>query len=119
MTSPELRDWPSSDRGYRRSEVSAVVGRGDSVWERVARDVLRWRVKTASGFAVDSTSPVSQGDRVVVTARLLKVTVVEPVEVVAVVKELDRVGFAYRTMPGPPSAAKKRSSCTDTATRCV
>ncbi|WP_241975235.1 MULTISPECIES: DUF1990 family protein [unclassified Cryobacterium] len=107
MTSPELRDWPSSEGGYRRSEVSAVVGRGDSVWERVARDVLRWRVKTASGFAVDSTSPVSQGDRVVVTARLLKVTVVEPVEVVAVVKEFDRVGFAYRTMPGHPVSGEE------------
>ena len=107
MTSPELRDWPSSDRGYRRSEVSAVVGRGDAVWERVTRDVLRWRVKTASGFAVDSTGPVSQGDRVVVTARLLKVTVVEPVEVVAVVKEFDRVGFAYRTMPGHPVSGEE------------
>ena len=107
MTSPELRDWPSSDRGYRRSEVSAVVGSGDAVWERAARDVLRWRVKTASGFAVDSTGPVSQGDRVVVTARLLKVTVVEPVEVVAVIKELDRVGFAYRTLPGHPVSGEE------------
>lgn len=107
MTSPELRDWPSSDRGYRRSEVSAVVGSGDAVWERAARDVLRWRVKTASGFAVDSTGPVSQGDRVVVTARLLKVTVVEPVEVVAVIKELDRVGFAYRTLLGHPVSGEE------------
>ena len=107
MTSPELRDWPSSGRGYRRSEVSAVVGSGDAVWERATRDVLRWRVKTASGFAVDSTGPVSQGDRVVVTARLLAVTVVEPVEVVAVVTELDRVGFAYRTMPGHPVSGEE------------
>ena len=107
MTSPELRDWPSSDRGYRRSEVSSVGGSGDAVWERVTRDVLRWRVKTASGFAVDSTGPVSQGDRVVVTARRLKVTVVEPVEVVAVIKEFDRVGFAYRTMPGHPVSGEE------------
>ena len=107
MTSPELREWPSSDRGYRRSEVSAVVGSGDAVWERVTRDVLRWRVKTASGFAVDSTGRVSQGDRVVVTARLLKVTIVEPVEVVAVVEEFDRVGFAYRTMPGHPVSGEE------------
>ena len=83
------------------------MGRGDAVWERVTRDVLRWRVKTARGFAVDSTGPVSQGDCVVVTARLLKVTVVEPVEVVAVVKESDRVGFAYRTMPGHPVSGEE------------
>lgn len=107
MTSPELREWPPSNPGYRRSEVSAVVGSGDAVWERVTRDVLRWRVKTASGFAVDSTGPVLQGDRVVVTARLLKVTIVEPVEVVAVVEEFDRVGFAYRTMPGHPVSGEE------------
>lgn len=102
MTSPELRDWPSTARGYRRSEVSAVVGRGDEVWNRVTRDLLLWRVKTASGFEVDSTEPVSPGDHVIVTARFLKMTVVEPVEVVAVVREFDRVGFAYRTLPGHP-----------------
>ena len=84
MTSPELRGWPASDRRFSRSEVSAVVGSGDAVWERVTRDVLRWRVKTESGFAVDSIGPLSRGDRVVVTARLFNVTVVQPVEVVSV-----------------------------------
>lgn len=79
-----------------------LVGRGEPVWERAARDVLRWRVKTASGFAVDSPGPVSEGDRVIVTARLLNVTITEPVEVVGVVEERDRVGFAYRTLPGHP-----------------
>lgn len=107
MTSPELCEWPPSDPGYRRSEVSAVVGSGDATWERAARDVLRWRVKTASGFAVDSTGPASPGDRVIVTARLFGVTVVEPVEVVAMVEEPDRVGFAYRTLPGHPVSGEE------------
>jgi uncharacterized protein (UPF0548 family) len=102
MTNPELREWPPSDSRYSRSEVSAVIGNGDAVWERAVRDVLRWRVKTASGFAVDRAGPVSRGDHVTVTARLFGVTIVEPVEVVAVVEESDRVGFAYRTMPGHP-----------------
>ncbi|WP_241980777.1 DUF1990 domain-containing protein [Cryobacterium sp. Hh11] len=107
MTSPDLRDWPASDPRFRRSEVSAVVGRGDAVWERAARDVLRWRVKTASGFAVDSPGAVSPGDRVIVTAGLFNLTVVEPVEVVAVVDEPDRVGFAYRTLPGHPVSGEE------------
>ena len=107
MTLPELRHWPASDPRLSRSDVSAVVGRGDAVWERAARDVLRWRVKTASGFAVDSAKPVSRGDCVVVTARVLFVNVVEPVEVVAVVEEPDRVGFAYRTLPGHPVSGEE------------
>lgn len=84
-----------------------LVGRGESAWERAARDVLRWRVKTASGFAVDSPGPVSAGDRVIITARLLTVTVTEPVEVVGVVEERDRVGFAYRTLPGHPISGEE------------
>ncbi|GAA3869756.1 DUF1990 domain-containing protein [Leifsonia kafniensis] len=102
MTNPQLDRWPPSERNFRRSDVSAVIGSGEAMWERVAEDVLRWRVKTASGFAVDSTGPVSSGDRVDVTARLFGMTVIEPVEVVAVVEEPDRVGFAYRTLPGHP-----------------
>lgn len=37
-----------------------------------------------------------------IRVRVLGVTVTEPVEVVAVVEEPDRVGFAYRTLPGHP-----------------
>lgn len=71
------------------------------------RDVLRWGVKTASGFTVDSSGPVSEGEHVTVTARVLAVTVVEPVEVVAVVDEPDRVGFSYRTLPGHPVSGEE------------
>jgi len=102
MTSPHLDQWPLSDLKYRRSEVTAFVGSGDAVWERVALEVLLWKVKTASGFVVDSSGPVSPGDRVVVTARLCGLSVVEPVEVVDVVQEPDRSGFSYRTRPGHP-----------------
>ena len=102
MTNPHLDHWPLSDHKYRRSEVTALVGSGDSVWQRVAHEVLLWKVKTSSGFVVDSPGPVSPGDRVVVTARLFGLTVVEPVEVVDVVKEPGRSGFSYRTMPRHP-----------------
>jgi uncharacterized protein (UPF0548 family) len=102
MTVPELGVWPGSDRRYRRSEVTAVVGIGGVAWERAARDVRRWRVKTASGFSVDHAGPVVGGDRVTVMARLFGVTIVEPVGVLSVIEEPNRVGFAYRTLPGHP-----------------
>jgi uncharacterized protein (UPF0548 family) len=107
MTSPELGEWPASDRSYRRSEVSAVIGRGDAVWQRAAHDVLRWRVKTASGFAVEATGPVSAGDQLNITARVLGVTIVEPVEVVSVVQHRDRIGFSYRTRAGHPVSGEE------------
>ncbi|WP_209747733.1 MULTISPECIES: DUF1990 family protein [Micrococcaceae] len=102
MTSPHLDQWTLSDHNYRRSEVTAFVGSGDVVWQRVAQEVLLWKIKTASGFLVDPPGPVSPGDRVVVTARLGGLTVVEPVQVIDVVQEPGRSGFSYRTMPGHP-----------------
>lgn len=102
MTDPSSVVWPAVDTAFRRSEVSSVVGRGDGVWIRASADLLHWRVKTRSGFAVVGPVPVSVGDRPLIRVRLLGISVVEPVEVVHVVMERDRVRFAYRTLPGHP-----------------
>lgn len=102
-TAPALAEWPRIGAGgYRRSEVWAVVGRGDEAWRRATHDVLRWAVKTRSGFGVVADGPVSAGQRLTVTARVAGFTVREPVEVVAVVETSERVGFSYRALPGHP-----------------
>ncbi|WP_449372742.1 DUF1990 family protein [Arthrobacter psychrolactophilus] len=99
---PESREWTHRPSGFRRSEVSVSLGSGEALWRRAVSDVLLWKVKTRSGFRVDSNEPVAQGQGVLVTASALGFTVVEPVEVVTVVSLPDRVGFAYRTLPGHP-----------------
>ncbi|MGA1812349.1 DUF1990 family protein [Frondihabitans sp. 4ASC-45] len=101
-TAPSLPAWPATSASYRRSEVSAVIGRGDAAWSRASTGVLRWEVKTRSGFRVDDGRPVVAGRRVTVTAQVAGVRVVEPVQVVEVVDEPSRVGFSYRTLPGHP-----------------
>ena len=101
-TVPAAPAWDATDPAYRREEVTALVGHGESTWRRAAHDVLRWRVKTASGFRVDDVSPVRAGARPVITAGPAGLAVREPVEVVEVVQQPDRVGFAYRTLPGHP-----------------
>jgi len=106
MTQPHLIRWPNTS-GFRRSEVTAVIGRGDDAWSRAAHDVLRWKVKTRSGFAVDTTTPVAVGERLTITARVFWVSVDEPVEVVSVVQTRDRVGFAYRALPGHPVSGEE------------
>lgn len=102
MTSPELPDWPQHSGPHRQSEVSAVIGSTDALWERASSDVLRWKVKTSSGFRVSSSATVQVGDRIEVYAGALGIYVVEPVEVLEVIKTPDRVGFAYGTLPGHP-----------------
>ncbi|NJC21136.1 uncharacterized protein (UPF0548 family) [Arthrobacter pigmenti] len=101
-TAPELPAWPPSDSAYRRSEATAVVGHGDQAWQRAAEDVLLWRVKTRSGFTVGSDVSIHPGQRLIVTARVLGFSIREPIEVVSVVRESDRSGFSYRTLPGHP-----------------
>lgn len=80
VTMPEAPVWTSSDPAFRRSEISAVVGRGENDWQRAAHEVLRWRVKTRSGFLVDSDAPVRAGQRELIRVCVLGVTIVEPVE---------------------------------------
>lgn len=45
--------------------------------------------------------------RPVITAHPLGVSIHEPVEVVDVVQTADRVGFAYRTLPGHPVSGEE------------
>lgn len=101
-TAPGSAVWPRAGADFRRSEVTAVIGIGEECWRRAGADVLRWVVKTRSGFIVEDARPVQRGRRLEVRVRILGVTVVEPVEVVAVVDTPERVGFSYRTLPGHP-----------------
>ncbi|GAA1822759.1 DUF1990 family protein [Agromyces salentinus] len=108
MTDPRRADWrATTSRSFRRSEVSRTIGRGDGVWERAARDILNWKVKTRSGFRVEDARPAASGVQLIITARVMGRTVREPVEVVDVVSEPSRVGFSYRTLPGHPVSGEE------------
>lgn len=107
MTSPADVTWGATPRGYRRWEKSAVLGHGDDVWLRVTTELMRWRVKTRSGFAVTPDAPAETGARPIIVAHAFGLAVREPVEVVAVVRRADRVGFAYRTLPGHPVSGEE------------
>ncbi|WP_375385627.1 DUF1990 family protein [uncultured Microbacterium sp.] len=102
-TDPALPEWPANSASiFRRSEVNVLIGHGDQVWERAAHDILRWAVKTRSGFTVDDVSKVSPGAEPTITARIAGMTAREPVRVESVVETSTRVGFSYRTLPGHP-----------------
>lgn len=106
-THPGAAEWPVAESPFRRSEVSAVIGHGDDAWRRASTAVLRWEVKTRSGFSVSDTTPVVAGRRLRITARVAGITVVEPVEVLEVVETPERVGFSYRTLPGHPVSGEE------------
>ncbi|MFI8633981.1 DUF1990 family protein [Microbacterium sp. NPDC077663] len=110
LTRPADEVWSESGCGYRRWETTVVLGTRAALWERAATEVLRWGVKTRSGFSVDPASKVTAGHRPVITAHPFGVSIREPVEVVDVVETPVRVGFAYRTLPGHPVSGEEAFS---------
>jgi len=103
LTQPASADWRERPEGFRRWEKSTRLGEGPGIWSWASTEVLRWGVKTRSGFSVaPEETAVRPGDRPVIVAHAFGLSVREPVEVVAVVDENDRVGFAYRTRDGHP-----------------
>src|SRR3546814_13814769 len=93
MTAPADRCWPTAPSGYRRYERTTVVGTGDAAWSRASADLLRWGVKTRSGFVVSPGDEVAIGDRPIITARAAGLTIRAPAEVVDVVREPDCGGL--------------------------
>ena len=99
--------------GFRRSEATVLLGDDEATWQLASRELLRWGVKTRSGFSVRPGSgsmpgaPVSAGQRYWLVAHLGPLRIREPVEVVAVVDEADRKGFAYGTLEGHPVSGEE------------
>ncbi|MFC8303362.1 DUF1990 family protein [Specibacter sp. NPDC057265] len=107
MTEPAATHWTPPACGFRVYEATTVLGEGEELWHRAAKDLLHWKVKTRSGFRVSSPGQVLAGERLRITVSVLGVTVVEPVEVVEVVHGPGQVGFAYRTLPGHPVSGEE------------
>ncbi|HYI52034.1 MAG TPA: DUF1990 domain-containing protein [Microbacterium sp.] len=107
MTHPSDPSWEEEVPGYGRWERSTVLGTGPAVWEWATGEVLRWGVKTRSGFSVTTEGPVTAGSTPVILAHPFGLSVREPVEVVDLVETPDRVGFAYRTLPGHPISGEE------------
>lgn len=106
-TEPGSSTWTARPPGFLRHESTVVVGHGPAAWDDAADRVLRWGVKTASGFVVEPDGPVAVGDECRVTFPVGPFGVVEPVRVVAGSREPDRVGFAYGTLSGHPVSGEE------------
>ncbi|MDO5663583.1 MAG: DUF1990 domain-containing protein [Brachybacterium sp.] len=101
--------WVEAPTGYRRHESGTVLGHGDDVWEWATHEVLRWGVKTRSGFRVpgQGRDVVRPGQETTVVALLGPCRLREPVRIIEVVKTENRVGFSYGTRHGHPLAGEE------------
>ncbi len=109
-TEPAEPNWSTRPQdGYRDFERTVRIGEGDAFWANASSALLRWGVKTNSGFTVDPqpAAAVQAGERYRITAHLGFFRVHEPVAVVAVVDAPDRRGFAYGTAHGHPVSGEE------------
>lgn len=106
-TRPAEARWTARPKTFLRHESTVVVGQGTDAWEAAVSRVLAWGVKTASGFVVEPAERVREGATYRVTFAAGPLRVVEPVRVVAVCRDPDRVGFAYGTLPGHPVSGEE------------
>jgi uncharacterized protein (UPF0548 family) len=100
--------WSATPAEFRRYEQTVSVR---MPWEDARSLMLRWAVKTRSGFEVDTygTAEVSVREQANAWVRLPigPVEVREPVRVVAVVDQPLRCGFSYGTLDGHPVSGEE------------
>jgi len=101
-------------RQIRTHEQSVRIGNGDAHWEFASESILKWGIKRRSGFTVEPgrgisglLSDVSVGERFWLIAHIGPLRVREPVEVVGVIDDEDRKGFAYGTLQGHPVSGEE------------
>lgn len=102
--------WARRPSGYMSFERTVLLGEGDR-WAEVSEALMCWAVKTRSGFDVypedGSLIRVRDDAAFILAARFGPFTVHEPIKVVSVVEEADRVGFAYGTLAGHPVSGEE------------
>ncbi|MEV6270877.1 DUF1990 domain-containing protein [Kribbella sp. NPDC051936] len=102
---PALPELAATYEGIRPGyERTVRLGHGSPLWTFASTEVLRWGVKTRSGFSVESAvvDRVAPGDRYWLVAHLGPFRVREPVEILEVVDEPELKGFTYGTLRGHP-----------------
>ena len=94
--------------GYHHLDVSRLVGQGRDWFDVAAAGVLTWEVQRRAGLSVEADREVALGVRALLRGRVGPAPVRAPVEVVVVIVEPDRVGFAYGTLVGHPERGEER-----------
>ena len=101
--------------GYHHLQRTRTVGRSQADFRRAGAKLMDWRLQRAARFEVDASTPtIVPGTRVRLTLgprslpRRLRPSF--GCEVVYVVEEPHRIGFAYGTLPGHPKSGEERFS---------
>ena len=93
--------------GYRHVRRSAVIGRGAAEFDRAVEDLMTWQLHKRSGLAVRGPSRVTVDAVVWMGVALGPLRLGFRCQVVTMVDDLRRKGFAYGTLPGHPETGEE------------
>jgi len=93
--------------GWRQDRYVRTLGSGDQVWAEASVNVMRWVAHTHAGVRVIPDDPPLEGNTVMLAFGVGPARVLAPCRIVVVVDEVDRVGFAYGTLPGHPERGEE------------
>jgi uncharacterized protein (UPF0548 family) len=109
LTYPEVgataRRLPS---GYEHLIVERVIGRGGTAYRTAVERLMSWRMHRAAGIDVGPSAQVVEGGRVMLRMGNRVVGVKAPCQVVYVIDDPRRAGFAYGTLEGHPERGEER-----------
>ena len=95
--------------GYDHLRVHRVIGHGEPTFHRAAERLMSWQMHRAAGLTVEATTPrVEQGSRVRLRLGRHLLRISFGCQVVYVVEEERRRGFAYGTLQGHPEQGEER-----------
>ncbi|MGW0178085.1 DUF1990 family protein [Nocardia sp. NPDC003345] len=94
--------------GYHHLRLRREVGRGTGDFHRLGEAVLGYRMQRGLGILRATSSPVAEPDaEVTVQLGPGPFGLRAPCRVVYVLREPDRIGFAYGTLPGHPESGEE------------
>ncbi|MFM2438036.1 MAG: hypothetical protein RLZ55_853, partial [Actinomycetota bacterium] len=101
--------WQPVPDGFRDVVTERVVGHGEEAYRKIGYALMHWEINRRAGFQVQPEhNSVRTGERVGLVMPFLGFMGVSAIcEVVAVVAEGDRTGFAYGSLPGHPVSGEE------------
>ncbi|EME16535.1 DUF1990 family protein [Rhodococcus triatomae] len=110
LTYPEVGQSAATlPAGYTHLHRTRAIGHGHDDFDRAATLLAGWEMHRRAGLRVESSAEVAAvGARVTVGLGVGPLRVHAPCEVVYVLDEARRRGFAYGTLPGHPECGEER-----------
>ncbi|HET7326173.1 MAG TPA: DUF1990 domain-containing protein [Nocardioidaceae bacterium] len=99
--------WRATPAGFHAAEHRSVLGSDHGRFDRAVDALLHWRMHDAAGLRMQATGPVAVGVDSLGRLGVGRFAVPVPCRVVWVVREPDRVGFGYGSLPGHPASGEE------------